>query len=102
MSNMRGQKPVQTKPPAILKAGTRVNVVNHSDIVILADADNTLWDTDAVFAEAQIKLLSVVEQLTGLSCRNSQRLRYVRSYDQALASRHHLHLRYPPQMLVTA
>jgi putative hydrolase of the HAD superfamily len=34
--------------------------------IILADADNTLWDTDAVFAGAQSWLLEAVERATGL------------------------------------
>ncbi|HRQ58629.1 MAG TPA: HAD family hydrolase [Azoarcus taiwanensis] len=69
-------------------------------MVVLADADNTLWDTDAVFREAQLLLLSQVEAARGVSCPEYDRLGYVRAYDQALAQSHHLHLRYPPQLLV--
>ena len=71
-------------------------------LVILADADNTLWDTDAVFAKAQLVLLAQVELTVGIQLSSENRLEFVRAYDQALAARHHLHLKYPPQMLVSA
>jgi putative hydrolase of the HAD superfamily len=74
--------------------------MSHQLTVVLVDADNTLWDTDAVFREAQLLLLARVEERTGASCRAVDRLAFVRSYDQALAQNHHLHLRYPPQLLV--
>lgn len=70
--------------------------------LVLTDADNTLWDTNAVFTDAQLLLLSHLEQLVGTQCPTSDRLGFVRSFDQALAERHHLHLRYPSQMLITA
>lgn len=70
--------------------------------VVLCDADNTLWDTDSVFAEAQNMLLNRVEALVGIENPASRRLEFVRQYDQALAVKHHLHFRYPPIMLVFA
>jgi putative hydrolase of the HAD superfamily len=70
--------------------------------VALIDADNTLWDTDAVFRKAQLALLSLVESVTHRRSPTSDRLQFVRDYDQALALAHHLHLRYPPQLLVRA
>jgi putative hydrolase of the HAD superfamily len=70
--------------------------------IVLTDADNTLWDTDSVFANAQLRLLSLVEALAGQSCPKQDRLAFVRRFDQALAARHHLNLKYPPQMLVVA
>ena len=72
------------------------------DPVILADADNTLWDTDAVFAGAQLGLLSVVEGLTATGCLDDDRLGFIRRYDQALAAIHYAHLKYPPALLVRA
>lgn len=74
--------------------------MSRQHTVVLVDADNTLWDTDAVFREAQLLLLARVEERTGVTCPAADRLAFVRSYDQALAQRHHLHLRYPPQLLV--
>lgn len=74
--------------------------MRRSDPIILADADNTLWDTNSVFANGQLKLLELVEQFSGLACPELDRLGFVRAYDQAIASRHHLHLKYPKQMLV--
>ena len=70
-----------------------------SDLVLVVDADNTLWDTNEVFAHAQLKFLEVIEQVTGRTSAEADRLGFIRSYDQALASRHHLHLNYPRQML---
>jgi putative hydrolase of the HAD superfamily len=66
---------------------------------IFVDADNTLWDTDRVFAEAQLQLLADVEQATGREAA-PQRLSFLRELDQLLAERHHKGLRYPPRLLV--
>jgi putative hydrolase of the HAD superfamily len=74
--------------------------MSHQQTVVLVDADNTLWDTDAVFRDAQLLLLARTENECGKACTTSDRLAFVRSYDQALAQKHHLHLRYPPQLLV--
>ncbi len=70
--------------------------------VVLIDADNTLWDTDAVYRSAQLSVLSLTEAKLNRPCPADDRLSFVRTYDQALASAHHLHLRYPPQLLVRA
>lgn len=70
--------------------------------ILLTDADNTLWDTNCVFADAQIGLLTIVEKATGRTCCDSDRLSFVRRYDQALAALHHAHLKYPPMLLVQA
>ena len=48
---------------------------------VFVDADNTLWDTDQVFADAQLGLLSAVETATGVACQVSDRLGYVRAID---------------------
>jgi putative hydrolase of the HAD superfamily len=74
--------------------------MSHKLTAVLVDADNTLWDTDAVFREAQLLVLARVEEATGRTCASADRLAFIRSYDQALAQKHHLHLRYPPQLLV--
>lgn len=68
--------------------------------IILSDADNTLWNTDVVFANAQTGLLKVVETATKKICMEGDRLAFVRRYDQALAAIHHAHLKYPPMLLV--
>lgn len=70
--------------------------------VLVVDADNTLWDTNEVFARAQLRLLEGTEQATGRICSATDRLDFVRSYDQEIALKHHLHLKYPPQLLVAA
>jgi len=69
---------------------------------IYTDADNTLWDTDALFAEAQLALLEAAEQFCGLKGPATGRLEFVRAFDQAIAVRHHQQLRYPPALLVGA
>jgi putative hydrolase of the HAD superfamily len=69
---------------------------------IYTDADNTLWDTDAVFARAQLALLSSAEQITGLVAPQNDGLAYLRQFDQAIARRHHSGLRYPPALLAQA
>lgn len=70
--------------------------------VILADADNTLWDTDAVFARAQSIMLELIEKETGSTAPAEDRLGWLRRFDQALAQCDHRHLRYPPRLLVQA
>ena len=76
--------------------------VTSPGYVLVVDADNTLWDTNEVFARAQLRLLEGTEQATGRMCSATDRLGFVRSYDQAIALKHHLHLKYPPQLLVAA
>lgn len=69
---------------------------------LITDADNTLWDTDKVFAESQLSLLAFVEARTGTYYQGTDRLAFVRKFDQAIAETHHLHLRYPSHILVRA
>lgn len=71
-------------------------------LVLIIDADNTLWDTNEIFARAQLRLLELTEQSVGRSTAQRDRLAFVRAYDQAIAAKHHLHLRYPAQLLVAA
>lgn len=66
---------------------------------IFVDADNTLWDTDAVFADAQLGLLRHVEHASKRKAKVEDRLALIRNIDQALAERHHAGLRYPPHLL---
>ena len=69
--------------------------------IVFTDADNTLWDTDGLFAQAQLQLLDGVEVIVGPVTANS-RLDFIRQIDQRLAERHHLGLRYPPRLLAIA
>lgn len=66
---------------------------------VFIDADNTLWDTDAIFAKAQLDLLSFVEGETGIFYPGDDRLAFLRRIDQALAKSHHAGLRYPSRLL---
>lgn len=70
--------------------------------MIFTDADNTLWDTDKVYADAQLALLEHVETIVGRKAAANHRLAYVRQIDQELAQRHHAGLRYPPVLLASA
>lgn len=69
---------------------------------LFVDADNTLWDTDRVFAEAQLALLDRIEGAIDRRSGSDDRLAFVRAVDQALAQRHHDGLRYPPRLLARA
>lgn len=78
-------------------------MTRHNDrATVFVDADNTLWDTDAVFAAAQLALLEAVERATARRTEVTDRLGFVRAIDQAIAERHHARLRYPPRLLVRA
>lgn len=67
---------------------------------ILVDADNTLWDTNAVYVDAQLNLLTAVERELQSPPLKGDRLAFVRLVDQGIANRHHARLRYPPRLLV--
>lgn len=69
---------------------------------VFVDADNTLWDTDGVYAAAQLRLLDGVELAVGERVGSVDRLAYVRAIDQSLAAAHQDGLRYPPVLLVHA
>jgi putative hydrolase of the HAD superfamily len=69
---------------------------------IYTDADNTLWDTDSVYQAAQCALLEQIEHLEGHATNTQDRLAFVREYDQAIATLHHEHLRYPVELLAHA
>lgn len=76
--------------------------LNKKKCLVFVDADNTLWDTDGVFAQAQLNLLSSVEATRGRTLADKDRLQVVRIVDQSIAERHHLGLRYPARLLVFA
>lgn len=68
---------------------------------LFTDADNTLWDTDAVFAAAQLDMLREVERHTGRHAPDEEDrgLAFLRTIDQRIAAAHPDHLRYPPVLL---
>jgi putative hydrolase of the HAD superfamily len=70
---------------------------------LFTDADNTLWDTNAVFVEAQLELLRALERGTGMVAPegHDRGLAFLRAVDQRLARQHPDHLRYPPVLLVS-
>lgn len=68
---------------------------------VVTDADNTLWDTDKIYADAQLELLRQVEDQVPRSG-GARSLEFVRELDQGIAALHPQHLRYPPELLVSA
>lgn len=67
---------------------------------VFMDADNTLWDTDGVFAAAQTAMLKQVCERLGVAAPRTDPLAFLRDVDQAIAERHQDGLRYPPILLV--
>ena len=80
----------------------KADVVKSKGAIVFVDADNTLWDTNAVYAEAQLSLLAAVEEHVGRPLSAQNRLAWLRAIDQAVAERHHAGLRYPPRLLAKA
>ena len=68
--------------------------------LLVTDADNTLWDTNRVFAEAQLLLLQRIEAYASGFDEPRDRLEFVRRYDQRIAHKHVDGLKYPPELLV--
>jgi len=73
-----------------------------ASVHLFTDADNTLWDTNAVYAQAQLELLRDVERATGrrVPAAADSGLAFLRSIDQRIAADHPDRLRYPPVLLV--
>jgi putative hydrolase of the HAD superfamily len=69
---------------------------------LITDADNTLWDTNAVFAAAHLHLLKRIEEAHGRSLRRRDRLAAVRELDEGLALALGGRLDYSPRLLVEA
>lgn len=72
---------------------------SDSRLLWVTDADNTLWDTDAVYREAQLALLADVELAVGVELASSNRLAFLREIDQSIAQAHHSGLKYPGELL---
>jgi len=71
-------------------------------ILWATDADNTLWDTNSAYANAQLNLLHAVEEALQIKKEYRDRLQYIRDLDQRISKLHHLGLRYPTEILVSA
>lgn len=70
------------------------------DILVVTDADNTLWDTNAAYARAQLALLADVENSLAVRRVGGNRLSFVRRLDEKIASSHPQRWKYPPTLLV--
>jgi len=74
--------------------------MSNKDILLVTDADNTLWDTNAAYAQAQLALLSDVEELVGARTVEADRLSFLRRIDEKIAAGHARRWKYPPRLLV--
>jgi putative hydrolase of the HAD superfamily len=68
--------------------------------ILFSDADNTLWNTDAVYHRAHQWLFEEAVERLAVSPEIVDAVGFVRSIDQELAESHSAHLRYPPPLLV--
>ena len=73
---------------------------NYSCFIVL-DADNTLWDTDRLFAEAQTAMLNNICSYMGIAPKLDNTLKFVREIDQSIAASHPAGLKYPPELLAS-
>lgn len=73
-----------------------------SSPILFTDADNTLWNTDRIYAKAQLSLLRDIEAHFNTTLVSRHRLAFVRSLDQSIAANHESGLRYPPILLIQA
>lgn len=70
---------------------------------LFTDADNTLWETDGVYANAQLALLRAVEEFGATRVgAETDRLAFVRAVDQRISHEHPDGQRYPPAVLAKA
>lgn len=71
---------------------------------LCTDADNTLWDTNSVYANAQLWMLRSLERELGRAAPevDDEGLEFVRRIDQEIAAKHHDRLRYPAQIIANA
>lgn len=72
------------------------------NILWTTDADNTLWDTDKTYADAQLKLITSIEEKLKIKAATQDKLKYLREVDQQISTQHHLGLRYPVEILISA
>src|SRR5690348_17160579 len=71
-------------------------------MLVVTDADNTLWDTNSVYRDAQLAYFDEVLKIAGVNANIEDRLAYLRNLDQAIAAKHKDHFRYPPLLLAEA
>lgn len=76
--------------------------MNRPFSLLVTDADNTLWDTDAVYAAAQLALLHTLETAVGKLLPATDRLSAVRALDQLLIERLEMEFTYEPRFLAAA
>jgi putative hydrolase of the HAD superfamily len=75
---------------------------DNVQLLWVTDADNTLWNTNGVYARAQLGLVDELTLALQISLRDSDPLAWLRAVDQDIASAHPQGLRYPPELLVSA
>jgi putative hydrolase of the HAD superfamily len=70
--------------------------------LVVSDADNTLWDTDAVYRRAQLALFDAVRVKVDSASPPPDPLSYLRRIDEQIAHRHPLRWKYPPRILIAS
>lgn len=73
--------------------------LSQKHVVVVFDADNTLWDTNALYANAQKALVIGLEKMTGGKV-EGDRVSYLRRFDEEIAKGHENGFRYPIHLLV--
>lgn len=69
--------------------------------ILVFDADNTLWETDKLYRDAQLALLgSILNELGVVDLGHGKPLSLVRRIDQGIAEAHADGLKYPAELLV--
>ncbi|RJP25076.1 MAG: HAD family hydrolase [Candidatus Abyssobacteria bacterium SURF_5] len=74
----------------------------NREVLVVLDADNTLWDTDLVYAKSQLILLSEIEKHLKVTAPSDDKLSFLRRMDQNLARLHNYNLEYPARLLINA
>jgi len=75
---------------------------SRSDVVVLIDADNTLWDTNAVYVAARQCLLDEIRSALGTQVCVQVRSRDLHAIDEAIYRLHKKRYLYPPRFLARA
>ena len=98
--NMKSVTRSRTAAAAVETPTAASDFSDYSCFVVL-DADNTLWDTDRLFAEAQLAMLTGICAQLGIAPKLDNTLKFVRDIDQSIAANHPAGLKYPPELLAS-
>jgi putative hydrolase of the HAD superfamily len=99
--NMKRGMHTGTPPPEVQNTEEVETVADAGEYTcfVVLDADNTLWDTNRLFAEAQLGMLQEICSQLKITPQIADPLKFVRDIDQSIAAKHPAGLKYPPQLL---